>query len=173
VFDHLRHGMHLEAEGTLGTFVPREDSERPMIFVAGGPGFAPVKALIEHFLEIGTRRAMTLVWGARAADDLYSRELAAQWAGGAHPVRFLPVVSDPERAAGLPVGLAHEAVLAAHRDLSAFDVYMSGPPALIDAGRHSFVAAGLPEDHLYFDSFDYAPDVLAKILGSRAGIHGL
>lgn len=173
VFDQLEPGMRLEAEGPLGTFVPREDSERPMLFVAGGTGFAPVKALVEHFLEIGTRRAMTLVWGARAADELYARELPERWAQGAHPVRFLPVISDPERAAGLPVGLAHEAVLDAHPDLSGFDVYMSGPPALIDAGRHAFAEAGLPEDRLYYDSFDYAPDVLAKILGNRAGIHGL
>ena len=56
-------------------------------------------------------------------------------------------------------------------DLSAFDVYMSGPPALIDAGRRSFVQAGLPEERLYYDSFDYAPDVLAQILNARAGIH--
>lgn len=173
VFDELAPGMRLDAEGPLGTFVPREDSERPMIFVAGGTGFAPVKALIEHFLEIGTRRPMGLVWGARAADELYLRELPARWMREAPGFSFLPVISDPERAAGLPVGLAHEAVLAAHPDLSGFDIYMSGPPALIDAGRHAFVEAGLHEDRLYYDSFDYAPDVLAKILGSRAGIHGL
>lgn len=172
VFDELIPGMTLHGEGPLGTFVPREDSERPMIFVAGGTGFAPVKALIEHFLDIGTRRTMTLVWGARSADELYLRDLPERWARGAHPVRFLPVISDPERAAGLPIALAHEAVLDAYPDLADFDIYMSGPPALIDAGRHAFVDAGLPEDRLYYDSFDYAPDVLAKILGSRAGIHG-
>jgi len=48
---------------------------------------------------------------------------------------------------------------------------MSGPPALIDAGRRSFVEAGLPEERLYYDSFEYAPDVLAQIIASRAGIH--
>ena len=68
------------------------------------------------------------------------------------------------------MGLVHEAVLEDHPDLSAFDVYMSGPPALIDAGRRAFVQAGLPEERLYYDSFDYAPDVLAQILGARAGI---
>ncbi len=172
VFEKLEVGMTLHGEGPLGTFVPREDSERPIIFVAGGTGFAPVKALIEHFLEIGTRREMTLVWGARSKAELYYPQLPQRWANGTPPVRFLPVISDPERSAGLPVGLAHEAVLAEHPDLTDFDIYMSGPPALIDAGRHAFVDAGLPEDRLYYDSFDYAPDILAKILGSRAGIHG-
>jgi CDP-4-dehydro-6-deoxyglucose reductase len=59
-----------------------------------------------------------------------------------------------------------------HPDLSGHDVYMSGPPAMIDAGRRAFFDAGLPEERLYYDSFDYAPEVIADILGSRAGIHG-
>jgi CDP-4-dehydro-6-deoxyglucose reductase len=70
-------------------------------------------------------------------------------------------------------GLVHEVLLDDHPDLAGFDLYMSGPPTMIDAGRRAFVEAGLPEEHLYYDSFDYAPDVIAEILGSRAGIHGL
>ena len=87
--------------------------------------------------------------------------------------RFAPVVSDPERAGGLRAGLVHEALLEDHPALDAFDVYMSGPPSMIDAGRRAFVDAGLAEDHLYFDSFDYAPDVIAAILRGRAGIDSL
>jgi CDP-4-dehydro-6-deoxyglucose reductase len=68
-------------------------------------------------------------------------------------------------------GLVHEAVLADHPDLSGHDVYMSGPPAMIDAARHRFTDAGLPDDRLYYDSFDYAPDVLAQIMAGRAGLH--
>jgi len=173
VFNELEPGAVLRVEGPLGTFVPREDSERPMLFVAGGTGFAPIKALIEHFLHLGTRRPMCLFWGARKVEDLYLRALPESWAREVPSFRFVPVVSDPEQAHGLPSGLVHEAVLAAEPDLSGHDVYMSGPPAMIDAGRRSFVAAGLAEDRLYYDSFDYAPDVLARILGQRAGIHGL
>jgi CDP-4-dehydro-6-deoxyglucose reductase len=87
--------------------------------------------------------------------------------------RFVPVVSDPQFAAGFASGLVHEAVLAQGAALSDVDLYMSGPPAMIDAGRRAFVDAGLPEERLYYDSFDYAPDVLAQILRNRAGIHGL
>ncbi|MGH8211696.1 MAG: FAD-binding oxidoreductase, partial [Rhodanobacteraceae bacterium] len=174
VFDELKAGDTLRIEGPLGTFVPREDSERPMLFVAGGAGFAPIKALVEHFLHLGTRRRMRLYWGARAADDLYLRELPQSWAKEAHDFAWQPVLSDPDAAhgAGMRTGFVHEAALEDHPDLSAFDVYMSGPPTMIDAGRRLFVEAGLPEDRLYYDSFDYAPDVLAQILGNRAGIHG-
>lgn len=170
VFADLQPGATLRVEGPLGTFVPREDSERPLLFVAGGTGFAPVKALIEHFLHLGTRRAMTLYWGARDAQELYLRSLPEIWITIAPGLRFIPVVSENGHAGGARRGLVHEAVLADHPDLSAFDVYMSGPPALIDAGRRAFVAAGLPEERLFYDSFDYAPDVLAAILRGRAGL---
>jgi CDP-4-dehydro-6-deoxyglucose reductase len=172
VSDVLKEGDALRIEGPLGTFVPREDSERPMIFMAGGTGFAPVKAILEHFLALGTRRAIQLYWGARCAADLYLRAHAEQWAAAAHDLHFHAVLSDPEQArmAGLRTGLVHEAVLEDHPDLSGHDVYMSGPPAMIEAGRKLFVDAGLPEDRLYFDSFEYAPDVLAQILAGRAGI---
>lgn len=172
VFETLQVGDRLRIEGPLGTFVPREHSERPAILVAGGTGFAPVKAIVEHFLHLGTRRPLHLYWGARSAADLYLRELANDWARDVATLDFNAVVSDPEEAsrAGLRVGLVHEAVLEDHPDLAACDVYMCGPPALIDAGRRAFIDAGLPEAHLYYDSFDYAPDVLAHILGNRAGL---
>ncbi|MEI7036704.1 2Fe-2S iron-sulfur cluster-binding protein [Fulvimonas yonginensis] len=172
VHEGLRTGDRLRIEGPLGTFVPREDSERPMVFMAGGTGFAPVKAIVEHFLALGTRRPMALYWGARSAGDLYLRTLAERWAREAPNLRFQPVLSDPEQAAaaGLRAGLVHEAVLEDQPDLSGHEVYMSGPPAMIDAGRRLFAEAGLPEERLYFDSFDYAPDVLAQILAGRAGI---
>ena len=173
VFDELEVGAVLHVEGPLGTFVPREDSERPLLFVAGGTGFAPVKALIEHFQHLGTRRPMALYWGARRADELYLRDLPDGWAVASPGFRFVPVITDPEFADGLRTGLVHEAVLEDHTDLSNVDLYMSGPPAMIDAGRRCFVEYGLPEERLYYDSFDYAPDVLAQILRNRAGIHGL
>lgn len=172
VFDDMKPGTVLRVEGPLGTFVPREDSERPMLLMAGGTGFAPIKALIEHFLHLGTRRPITLYWGAREPADLYLRGLPERWASDVPALRFVPVISDPEHAGKLRSGLVHEALLEDHPDLSGFDLYMSGPPTMIDAGRRAFVDAGLPEERLYYDSFDYAPDVIAEILANRAGIHG-
>jgi len=175
VNDSLAIGDRLRIEGPQGTFVPREDAERPMILMAGGTGFAPVKAIVEHFLALGTRRPMAVYWGARTGADLYLRAQAAHWVHEAPHLSFQAVISDPEEAARASsrAGLVHEAVLEDHPDLSEYDVYMSGPPAMIDAGRQLFLDAGLPEDRLYYDSFDYAPDVLAQILDGRAGIADL
>jgi CDP-4-dehydro-6-deoxyglucose reductase, E3 len=175
VYESLRVGDRLTIEAPLGTFVPREDSERPMLFMAGGTGFAPVKAIVEHFIALGTRRPMYVYWGARNAADLYLIDLARRWTTEMPTITFVPVLSDPEAAksSGLREGLIHEALLEDHPDLSGFDLYMSGPPAMVSAGRQMFIDANLPEERLYFDSFDVAPDVLSAILQGRAGIHGL
>jgi len=173
VFDEMDVGAMLRVEGPLGTFVAREDSERPMLMVAGGTGFAPIKALVEHFRHLGSRRPITLYWGARTPRDLYLRALPERWARDDASLRFVPVLSDSEHAGHFRRGFVHEALLEDHADLAPFDLYMSGPPTMIDAGRRAFVDAGLPEDRLFYDSFDYAPDVLAEILRSRAGIDGM
>jgi CDP-4-dehydro-6-deoxyglucose reductase len=141
-----------------------------MIFMAGGTGFAPIKAIVEHFIELGTRRSMELYWGARDEAELYMRALPERWAREVPNLRFHAVVSQAHPASDLRHGLVHEAVLHDHPDLSAHDFYMSGPPAMIGASHQLFYDAGLPEDRLYYDSFEYAPDVLAQILGARAGI---
>lgn len=171
VSDRMRIGDRLRIEGPLGTFVPREDSERPMVFMAGGTGFAPIKAIVEHFMALGTQRSMQVYWGARSAADIYLRSLAERWARESPNLQFHPIVSDPGQAADLRRGLVHEAVLQDHPDLSGHEVYMSGPPAMIHAGHQLFLDAGLPESRLYHDSFEYAPDALAQIIAARAGIN--
>jgi CDP-4-dehydro-6-deoxyglucose reductase len=60
-------------------------------------------------------------------------------------------------------GLVHRAALDDHPSIASFDVYASGPPVMVEAIRSEFVAAGLPPEQLFFDSFDYAPDALAKL----------
>lgn len=174
VFGPMQVGDVLRVEGPLGTFVPREDSERPMLLVAGGTGFAPIKAIVEHFLHLGSARPMQLYWGARLERDLYLPDLPLAWAERHAGFRYTPVLGDPPGGlARYRTGFVHEAVLADHADdLGAHDVYMSGPPAMVDAGRRGFVQAGLDESRLYYDSFEYAPDVLAAILAARAGVRG-
>ena len=170
VFSDLRPGDILRVEGPLGTFVARADSDRPLLLVAGGTGFAPIKAIVERWLEQPPARRVQLYWGARVAADLYLESAVARWANE-HPwFGYQAVLSeqspDDTRYRG---GLVHQAVLEDHPDLASFDLYMSGPPALIEAGRHAFVDAGLPADRLYYDSFDYAPDVLASLIRARQG----
>jgi CDP-4-dehydro-6-deoxyglucose reductase len=170
VFDELRLGQVLRIEAPLGTFVPREGGDRPIVLMAGGTGFAPIKAIVEHLLDHHTHRALHIYWGARHVSDLYLEALCRDWQTRHANLRYTPVLSeasDLERNL-YRSGPVHEAVLKDFTDLSRFDVYMSGPPPMIEAGRRAFVAAGLPEDRLYYDSFDYAPDVLAALIRARS-----
>lgn len=171
VFTELPIGSVLRIEAPLGTFVPREDSDRPMLFMAGGTGFAPIKAIIEHFLALGSKRPMRFFWGARASADLYLDALPRTWAAQYPHFHYVPVLSEPEAdRLATSTGPVHEAVLAQCPDLAQHDLYMSGPPGMIDVARHAFAARGLPEDRMYYDSFEYAPEVIAAILASRAGV---
>jgi CDP-4-dehydro-6-deoxyglucose reductase len=146
----------LRFEGPLGAFYIREKPERPIVMVAGGTGFAPLKAMLEGLFAAGLKRPVHLFWGARRRADLYLHALVEQWARQ-HPLfRYTPVLSEPDADWRGETGLVHEAVLRAHPQLGGHAAYLSGPPAMVRAGKDAFIAAGLDADHLYYDSFDYA-----------------
>jgi CDP-4-dehydro-6-deoxyglucose reductase len=158
VFGRMQDKTILRIRGPLGGFVLREDSDRPMIFVAGGTGFAPIKGQMEHAMYIGDKRPMTLYWGVRSERDLYQEGLVNQWVAEHDNINFIPVLSEPSQDWQGRTGFVHEAVVADHPDMSGFDVYMAGPPVMVNAGREAFENAGLTLDNMYSDSFDYAED---------------
>ena len=149
----------LRIEGPLGSFYLREESNRPIIFVAGGTGFAPIKAMIEHAQYSRIDRPMVLYWGARATPDLYMPALPGQWQQANPSFTFIPVLSDPQAEDAWPgrTGFVHEAVIVDFPDLSGYDVYACGGPAMIDAAKRDFTQrCGLPAEQFYADSFTYA-----------------
>lgn len=159
VFDGMQLKEILRLEGPLGTFFVRRDSERPIIMMGGGTGFAPLKSMIEELIEAGDPRPIELFWGVKQESDLYARKLIGQWAERIENFTFVPVLAEPDADWTGNTGFVHEAVLEAHSDLSPFDVYMSGPPAMVHTARNAFLAAGVGEEQLFYDSFDFAPDV--------------
>jgi CDP-4-dehydro-6-deoxyglucose reductase len=158
IFDELRERSVLRIQGPLGSFVLREESTRPMLLVGGGTGFAPIKGLLEHAFHLGIRRPMTFYWGVRAERDLYLRELPERWAAEHPGFHWVPVLSEPDAEWRGRRGYVHEAVLADHPDIAQYDVYMSGPPVMVEAGRSAFEARGLALDHMFSDAFEYAAD---------------
>jgi CDP-4-dehydro-6-deoxyglucose reductase, E3 len=132
-----------------------------MIFVAGGTGFAPIKAQIEHAFHHGVDRQVVLYWGVRSLKDLYMRDLPAQWQAGHDNFSFVPVLSDPLEADAWQgrVGLVHQAVLDDFRDLSGYQVYACGAAAMTDIAKKTFVEErALPEDEFYCDAFTPSVD---------------
>jgi CDP-4-dehydro-6-deoxyglucose reductase, E3 len=165
VFEELAVRDILRVEGPLGTFFIRNDeADRPMILMGGGTGFAPLKSMVEDLLEHGDKREVHLFWGARSEAELYLEDLPRGWAEEHAHIHFRSAVSDPEAARRHYSGFVHEAVLDAHADLSGFDVYMSGPPAMIDVAKSAFLRHGLRQQRLFYDSFEFGLDVPVRIL---------
>jgi CDP-4-dehydro-6-deoxyglucose reductase len=164
VFNEMQEKTILRFEGPMGSFYLREESDKPIIFVAGGTGFAPVKGIIEHALHHKTRRKMILYRGALALRDLYLPDLPKKWQHESG-VDYTPVLSEPRPEDGWTgrTGLVHQAVLEDYPDLGGFQVYCCGAPAMVEAAHRDFVAAGLPPEEFFSDAFTYAPPAAAKI----------
>ncbi|WP_269498337.1 CDP-6-deoxy-delta-3,4-glucoseen reductase [Castellaniella sp. S9] len=146
----------LRIEGPLGSFFLREDTDKPVVFLASGTGFAPIKAIVEHMIATGVRRPATLYWGGRRPADLYMDALAREWRERLPGFRYVPVVSEARPADGWTgrEGLVHRAVMADLPDLSGHQVYACGAPAMVEAARRDFVqSCGLPGDEFYADAF--------------------
>ena len=162
VFTKMKERDILRFEGPHGTFFLREDSAKPIVFVASGTGFAPIKSIIEYALNKGVARPMTLYWGGRRPNDLYLNELALKWAAEHPGFRYIPVISEalPEDHWTGRTGFVHRAVMQDFPDLSGCQVYACGVPVMVDSARRDFVAqCGLPEEEFFADSFTTAADL--------------
>jgi CDP-4-dehydro-6-deoxyglucose reductase len=162
VFGKLKERDILRFEGPLGTFFLREESAKPIVFVASGTGFAPIKAILEHAFQSGISRPMTLYWGGRRPKDLYMDALPKQWAAAHANFSYVPVISDalPEDAWTGRTGFVHRAVMEDFPDLSGYQVYACGVPVMVDSAKRDFTAlCRLPEDEFYADSFTTQADL--------------
>lgn len=158
VFEKMKEKDLIRFQGPFGMFFLREDSERPAILVAGGTGFAPIKGILEYAFAKDIQRPLHLYWGVRAKRDLYLADLPQAWAREHKNFKFTPVLSapKPEDHWNGRQGWVHEAVVEIYPNLSQHEVYASGPPPMIDALKGVVKKHGLPEDRLYYDSFEFA-----------------
>jgi CDP-4-dehydro-6-deoxyglucose reductase len=160
VFGAMKEKEIQRIEGPQGSFFLREDSNKPLVFLASGTGFAPIKAILEHMQHKDISRPATLYWGGRRPADLYMHDwVQAQLAAMPH-LTYVPVVSDalPEDNWTGRTGFVHAAVLQDIADLSGHQVYACGAPIVVDSARAAYTQAGLPTDEFYADSFTSAAD---------------
>jgi len=162
VFGKMKERDILRLEGPLGSFFLREDGAKPIVFVASGTGFAPIKSIIESAFYKKIERPMVLYWGARRPKDLYLNALPEKWVREHATFRYVPVISEarPEDAWSGRSGFVHRAVMEDMPDLSGHQVYACGVPIMVDSARKDFIEkCGLPEDEFYADSFTTAADL--------------
>jgi CDP-4-dehydro-6-deoxyglucose reductase len=160
VFGAMKEKEIQRIEGPQGTFFLREDSDKPLVFLASGTGFAPIKAILEHMQFKGITRPVTLYWGGRRPEDLYLNDWVLAQLANMPNLRYVPVISNalPEDNWAGRTGFVHHAVLQDTPDLSGCQVYACGAPIVVDSARADYTAAGLPADEFFADSFTSAAD---------------
>ncbi|MFN9281805.1 MAG: CDP-6-deoxy-delta-3,4-glucoseen reductase [Betaproteobacteria bacterium] len=159
VFGAMKEKDILRMEGPFGSFFLREASDKPLVLLASGTGFAPIKALIEHMEFKGITRPAVLYWGCRSKADLYLHEWAEAAAARLPHLRYVPVLSEPKAQDGWTgrTGFVHQAVMADLPDLSGHQVYACGAPIMVESAERDFTArCGLPADEFFADSFTSA-----------------
>jgi CDP-4-dehydro-6-deoxyglucose reductase len=162
VFSTMKERDILRFEGPLGTFFVRDDSDKPMVLLASGTGFAPIKAIVEHLVQTGSTRKMALYWGGRRPQDLYMDALCREWAARLPNFQYVPVVSNAETEDNWSgrSGFVHQAVMADLPDLSGHQVYACGAPIMVESAKRDFVAqCRLPADEFYADAFTSEADL--------------
>lgn len=154
----------LRVEGPFGSFFLREDSDLPIVMLASGTGFAPIKAIVEHMAHQNIQRPVTLYWGGRRPADLYMSELAQHWAKTLPNFKFIPVVSDarPEDGWTGRTGFVHRAVMEDFPSLMGHQVYACGAPIVVESARREFVTqCALPDEAFFADAFTSEADIAA------------
>jgi CDP-4-dehydro-6-deoxyglucose reductase len=160
VFNKMKEKDILRFEGPLGTFFLREDSDKPMVFIASGTGFAPIKSIVQHAFARGITRQMVMYWGGRRPKDLYMLDLCRQWQSEHDNFSLVPVISDalPEDGWQGRTGFVHRAVMEDFPDLSGWQVYACGAPVVVEAAHKDLTSqCRLPEDEFFSDAFTPAP----------------
>jgi len=161
VFSAMKEKDILRMEGPFGSFFLREDSDKPMILLASGTGFAPIKAIIEHLQHSKSERHAELYWGCRSQADLYLHDWALQAARTMPNLRYIPVLSEPKPNDAWTgrTGFVHQAVMHDHPNLMNHQVYACGVPIMVESAKHDFVTkSGLPDDEFYADAFTSEAD---------------
>jgi CDP-4-dehydro-6-deoxyglucose reductase len=162
VFGAMKEKEIQRIEAPFGSFYLREDSNKPMVLLASGTGFAPIKTLLEHMQHKNIQRPARLYWGGRRPSDIYMSDWVTAQLALMPNLQFIPVVSDalPEDHWTGRAGFVHAAVLQDIADLSGYQVYACGAPVVIESAQRDYAAHGLPAEEFFADSFTSEADKL-------------
>jgi len=169
LFESMPENSSLQMQGPLGSFYLREGRKRPIIMMGGGTGFGPIKAMIEHIEHVGFDQKIYLFMGVRALRDLYMNDMVTQWIAKNPNLVFIPVLSEPmdEDHWNGKIGFVHQAVAKQFADLSEFDIYMSGPPPMVNAAVDVFVQQNAKKENMFSDAFEYSADAVKAIAAKK------
>jgi propane monooxygenase reductase subunit len=152
----LSEGDELEVTGPYGVFTLRNSSARPLLFIGGGAGMAPILSLLRAFVEQGSTRPAVYYYGAREEQDLFHLEELRALTAGVPGLRIVTALSDEDWDG--ECGLITDVVDRGESELTGVDAYLCGPPPMVDASIELLVRRGVPEANIYYDKFTTTAD---------------
>ncbi len=150
VFSGLKDTDTVHIEGPRGEFVLDEESDRPLIFIAGETGFAPVKSLLEHAMALDAAETLDLYRVASGGSGHYLDNLCRSWSDALDNFRYVPMTAD----GASPDEAATQRLLDDHPRLDGYDVYVAGPGRLVDAAEFMLLERGLPRAQLFVNTLE-------------------
>jgi len=169
LFQSMPDNSSLKLQGPMGSFYLREEANRPIIMVGGGTGFGPLKAMIEHIEFTKFKQPVHLFMGVRALRDLYMDDMVSEWMQNNKNLSFIPVLSEPmddDNWTG-ETGFVHEVVAKQFPDMSAFDIYISGPPPMVNAAADLFSKQQASRENMFSDAFEYSVDATQAMAAKK------
>lgn len=150
----LKAGDAVTVNGPYGDFYLR-DTDRPIVFVAGGSGMAPIKAILHAMAKQGSTREARYFFGARTERDLFLTDLMADFQRRLPRFEFIPALSAAEPGSGWAGerGLITEVLGRRTDSLQEAEAYLCGSPGMIDACIAVLKAKGMPAERIYYDKF--------------------
>jgi CDP-4-dehydro-6-deoxyglucose reductase/ferredoxin-NAD(P)+ reductase (naphthalene dioxygenase ferredoxin-specific) len=169
VANDLAPGATVRVSGPYGTSHWRRRHRGPILALAGGSGFAPIRAILTTALAAGAAQPIRLYFGVRAERDLYALDELEALAARHRNFSYVPVLSEPGGPTARRTGFLHDAVAAdypAAAALDGFKAYLAGPPPMVEAATALLAARGLRRQDCHADAFYSEADKAALTKGS-------
>lgn len=154
IFSLIKENQLLQVEGPKGTFFFHNKKTGPIIFIATGTGFAPIKAMVSQLIQ-GQQldRPIYIYWGNRSSDLFYDEQILLDWSERFDSIKVEFCLSKVEENCVGRIGYVQNCVLEDSVSLSDAEVYACGSIEMIDSAKSSLVNAGLDRDSFYSDAF--------------------
>ena len=155
MFNKLKAGDPIFLTGPYGDFYLREDTEAPIVCVAGGSGSAPIRSIITYLKEKKSKRKIIYFYGGRTPEDIYLTGYYREIEKELKDFTYITAISEPVEGDGWDgeKGLITESMESHLGDLSGYEAYMCGPPAMLHFSTILLKEHGIDENLIYFDEF--------------------
>jgi len=159
VIDHIKTCIESNDSVTIemaaGNAYLRDDSQRPLLLLAGGTGFSYIKSMFEFLADQGCERPVMVYWGLRESSACYELEKTAATIAKLHHANFIPVVENPTDDWQGKVGLVHQVAMHDIVSFEPYDIYLAGRFDMVGLVRTDFVEHGALLEHMYADAFAF------------------